>query len=265
MVQFGIIIGLILSFLVSFGIIYCLSIFAGKYTDDNGGFMGLLLDARVGLSTVIPVLSIVITTILSYLIVIISSLLPIRKINKISPIDAIKEYKNSDLKAKMMNCPKIIGKFLGIEGELAYKNIKKDKSRYKTIVVSIVISIVLFLAIKQAYSISTYTYGNFDYGNDVEELNASIYISGENSEKAIDTSIKFLMDNDLADYCISVGRIDVNNEKNFNRVKLMTSFPKSELTEKGKKLYDNDLLGMYDYGRKIFNRCFFLYCFWKLI
>ncbi|MCI8965890.1 MAG: hypothetical protein HFJ43_06085, partial [Clostridia bacterium] len=74
---------------------------------------------------VFPVLPILIGILITYIITIISSLMPMRKINKISPIDAIRHTNEEDIKQKNMKTPRIISKVFKQEGELAYKNIRK--------------------------------------------------------------------------------------------------------------------------------------------
>lgn len=248
MVLFGIMIGLFLGIIISFSIIQCLASFASKYGVDNSYL--ILLDYRVKLQMSVPISMIVLTIILSYIIILISSLLPMRRLSKISPIEEIKENKDSDLKAKMLKTPKIIGKIFKEEGELAYKNVRKDKSRYKTIVLSLIVSIILFLVIRQAYSISKFSYGE-GVSNNAKRTNATIYISGENYtyeelQEAMKVITEYLQNKGLIEEWICAETLLVNNEKDYNRVKLMISFPKNKLTKKGITLYENDLLTLYE-------------------
>lgn len=245
----GIVIGLVISILFSFGLIEYLAGVASRYNPQNISGAFLQLDYRVELKTVIPLVGIGITVILSYLIVILSCIFPIRKLSKITTIDAIRENKSEKLKAKMMKTPKIIGKLFKVEGELAYKNIRKDRSKYRMVVVTIACSIILFLIITQSYDISTYRYGRGKARfKNTQQMNATIYIEKENGDQGTEETIKYLLDNNLTDRCISARQIRADNEKAPNKLSLKISFPKTKLTEKAKKLYENQELILNEEG-----------------
>lgn len=66
-----------------------------------------------------------------------------RKASKISPIDAIRDTKENVIDSKKIKAPKFIKKLFGIGGVISYKNIKRNKKRYRTTTVSIIISVAL--------------------------------------------------------------------------------------------------------------------------
>lgn len=70
-----------------------------------------------------------------------------RKASKVTPIEAIRSADDVKLKAKKVKCPKIITKIFKIGGEIAYKNLKRSKKKYRTTVISIIVSVVTFIAI----------------------------------------------------------------------------------------------------------------------
>ncbi len=70
-----------------------------------------------------------------------------RKASKVTPIEAIRSADDIKLKAKKVKCPKIITKIFKIGGEIAYKNLKRSKKKYRTTVISIIVSVVTFIAI----------------------------------------------------------------------------------------------------------------------
>ena len=74
-----------------------------------------------------------------------SVLLPAKRASKITPIEAIRQTDDIKIKAKKLKTPKFIRKIFGEEGEIALKNLKRCKKRYRTTVISLVISIVLFI------------------------------------------------------------------------------------------------------------------------
>ncbi|KAB3528837.1 ABC transporter permease [Alkaliphilus serpentinus] len=91
--------------------------------------------------------TIVITTILFVgLTIFLSAYFPARRASKISPIDAIRLTTDIKLKAKKLRTSKLTRILFGMEGELALKNLKRNRKRYRATVFSLFISIVLFVS-----------------------------------------------------------------------------------------------------------------------
>ncbi len=76
----------------------------------------------------------------------ISAFLPAKKASKISPIEAIRLNDDIKIKGKKVKAPKWINKLFGVEGTIAYKNMKRNKKKYRITVASLFISIVLFIS-----------------------------------------------------------------------------------------------------------------------
>lgn len=76
-----------------------------------------------------------------------STYIPAIKASRISAIDAIRQTNEIKLKRKQVRTSGIIRKIFGMEGELGLKNLKRNRSRYRATVLSIVISMVLFLVV----------------------------------------------------------------------------------------------------------------------
>lgn len=77
----------------------------------------------------------------------ISILVPAIKASKIMPIDALRESNTIKVRAKKLRVNPIVHKLFGYEGELAYKNIRRNGIKGTVITVTIAVSIVLFLTI----------------------------------------------------------------------------------------------------------------------
>ena len=88
-------------------------------------------------------LFIIIPFIFMVIVIFFSAFIPARSASKISPIKAIRLNDDIKMKPKKIRSPKIINKLFGIEGEVAYKNIKRNKKKYRITVISLFISIVL--------------------------------------------------------------------------------------------------------------------------
>ena len=66
-----------------------------------------------------------------------SSVIPARKAVKIAPMDAIRDSVGIKIAGKKLRTSKLLSKILGIEGEIASKNLKRSRKKYRTTVFSI--------------------------------------------------------------------------------------------------------------------------------
>lgn len=91
------------------------------------------------------------------LVVFFSALIPALRSSKTTPIESIRENDDIKMPRRKLKTPKLIMKLFGIEGELAYKNMKRNKKKYRITVLSLFISIVLFISFGAylEYGIST--------------------------------------------------------------------------------------------------------------
>ena len=100
------------------------------------------------------------------LVIFFSAFIPARRASKVSPIEAIRENDDIKMPRKKLKTPKFITKIFGIEGELALKNMKRNKKKYRITVLSLFISIVLFISFSayMTYALNTMqSIDNFDY------------------------------------------------------------------------------------------------------
>ncbi len=116
------------------------------------------------------IISIVISTITIWL----SCRNSAKKASKITPIEAIRNTDDIKLKAKKVKSPKIITKIFKTGGEIAYKNLKRSKKKYRTTVISIIVSIVIFITISSfiqyAFKMSNNYYTEREYNLLVYEM-----------------------------------------------------------------------------------------------
>lgn len=122
----------------------------------------------------IPLLAIVLSVILGFVTIYLSSIFSARKASKISPIDAIRSNDDIKIKSKKIKSPKIIRKIFGIGGDIAYKNLKRNKKKYRTTVISLVVSIAVFISLSTfmnyTFDLSGIYYKQMDYN-----INISAY------------------------------------------------------------------------------------------
>lgn len=112
-----------------------------------GKMLAYSFDMEVTIRLCVSVTAIVVAVIFSTLTIYISALIPARRAAKISPIEAIRQSKDVAIKGKAVKTSRLSRKLLGLEGELALKNLKRNKKRYKALVFSLFISFVLFTSV----------------------------------------------------------------------------------------------------------------------
>lgn len=79
-------------------------------------------------------------------VILLSAFIPSRSASRVSPIEAIRQNDDIKIKGKKVKTNKLVGKLFGVEGDLALKNIKRNKKKYRITIVSLFISIVLFIS-----------------------------------------------------------------------------------------------------------------------
>ena len=86
-----------------------------------------------------------------YVVGFISVYLPIRKsvkrANSYTAIESIRRISVADAKISYNNTPPLFKKIFGMSGDLAYKNRKRDKHKYRSTAISLIITSVLFISI----------------------------------------------------------------------------------------------------------------------
>ena len=103
-----------------------------------------------GLMT-IPKSGIITSFIVGYLTIIIGAYSPAKKASKISPMEAINSNNNLQLKGKSIKknsrIKNIISKNFGFTADMAYLNINRNRKRFITTVISLSISIIMFMLV----------------------------------------------------------------------------------------------------------------------
>lgn len=151
-----------------------------------------------------------------------------KKASKVSPIEAIRNSEDVKLKAKKVKCPKIITKIFKTGGEIAYKNLKRSKKKYRTTVISIIVSIVIFISISSfiqyGFKMSEAYYTEMNY-------NYMVFMQENEDNKEELKKYKILEDisklPDVGEYSINKSNVLTMN---------MDEKHKAELTEYGKEI-----------------------------
>lgn len=95
----------------------------------------------------INAISVFVTILITLLSTFISCIKPIKEAKKASPIEVIKQNNEISIKNKDIKISKGKSKLLGIEGEIAYKNIKRNKRKYRSTTISISIIMILVIIV----------------------------------------------------------------------------------------------------------------------
>ncbi len=140
--------------------------------------LGSSLNLTVPLRLKIMPSAMIAAILLSSLTILLSAWLPARRAAKITPIDAIRQTMDVKLTAKAVRTSKLTRKLFGLEGELALKNMKRNRLRYRTTLFSLVVSLCLFLS---ASAFTYYLSNAFLMSNDTIDcdLNINGYYDGD--------------------------------------------------------------------------------------
>ena len=84
---------------------------------------------------------------LSAATILLSAWIPARRASRVSPIDAIRQRGEiPEGKPLNLRTSPLIRRAFGFEGELALKSLQRDRKKYLTTLLSLMISIILFVA-----------------------------------------------------------------------------------------------------------------------
>ena len=150
------------------------------------------------LNLVTNIVFIIIPVIFMILVIFISALVPSRRAAKVSPIEAIRQNNDIKINKKKIKTGKLVNKLFGIEGEIALKNIKRNKKKYRVTIVSLFISIVLFISFSSYmnYTIDTASsvMGEVPYDYQIS------YFGDDNDIDALDKISEIIKSNDVKEY-----------------------------------------------------------------
>ena len=151
----GIPAGILLGILVNWILSIVLNNLMGKIFDD------------ITFIYSVPIMAIIFSIILAGITIYFSCRSSARRAAKVSPIDAIRSSTDIKIKGKKVKSPKIIKKLFGIGGDIAYKNLKRNKKKYRTTVVSLIVSIAIFISItslvQYGFNVSNQTFTDYKH------------------------------------------------------------------------------------------------------
>lgn len=145
-------------------------------------------------------LFIIIPVIFMIVVIGVSAFIPSRRASKVSPIEAIRQNDDIKINKKKIKTSKFVNKLFGIEGEIALKNIKRNKKKYRVTIVSLFISIVLFISFS-SYMNYTLNTASSVMGEVPYDYQISYFGDDPNNDKeALDKINEIVKSSDVKEY-----------------------------------------------------------------
>ena len=222
------------------------------------GVIGIILGilgAYIGIGTVILIINNLISDILEYklhlvtnplfiiipvifmiIVIGVSAFIPSRRASKVSPIEAIRQNDDIKINKKKIRTSKLVLKLFGIEGEIALKNIKRNKKKYRVTIVSLFISIVLFISFS-SYMNYTLNTASSVMGEVPYDYRIS-YFGDDNNKEELDKINEIVKSSDVKKYVsYSVGNLSIIGNYTYSDEYL--DFYKSAYGDDGIKALNN--------------------------
>ncbi len=150
-------IGIICGIIAVFVLLKIVNLFLGDFLFNN-------ID---GMVFKVSFIAIIISIILGFVTIYFSAISSAKKASKVSPIDNLRNTNDIKISSKKLKTPKLIKNVFKTGGVLAYKNLKRSKKKYRTTVVSLTVSIFVFISmftfINEGFKQSGNYYQNYDY------------------------------------------------------------------------------------------------------
>lgn len=222
------------------------------------GVIGIILGilgAYIGIGTVILIINNLISDMLEYklhlvtnllfiiipvifmiIVIGVSAFIPSRRASKVSPIEAIRQNDDIKINKRKIRTSKLVLKLFGIEGEIALKNIKRNKKKYRVTIVSLFISIVLFISFS-SYMNYTLNTASSVMGEVPYDYRIS-YFGDDNNKEALDKINEIVKSSDVKEYVsYSVGNLSIIGDYTYSDEYL--DFYKSAYGDDGIKALNN--------------------------
>ncbi|MCB5744848.1 ABC transporter permease [Intestinibacter bartlettii] len=189
------------------------------------------LELRVVFSPIVLIIS----TLVILLTIFISALIPAINAAKISPLEAIKN--SSNLKVGKIKSSKLVKKIFKTEGELAYKNLRRNKGKFRITLFSLIISIVIFISFNGFVDMFIEA-NQINYGSITNDL--TLYENKLFTKEEVQNTINELKKiNGIKDIAIDKGyNLNVHvDEKNINK-DLRESLKQSDYVDMDNSTYN---------------------------
>ncbi|MCI8275180.1 MAG: FtsX-like permease family protein [Lachnospiraceae bacterium] len=158
----GIPLGLLLGFAGVFVTTRCIR---GLVSSTLGDAMGM---EHVAMRVIVSWPGILGAVVLAAVTILVSAWIPAKRASKITPVEAIRQNQDIKLSGRQVKTSRLTRKLFGFEGELALKNLKRNKKRYRAAVLSLIFCIALYLSVA---SFTAYLKGAYRMGIGAASVN----------------------------------------------------------------------------------------------
>ena len=166
--------------------------------DTFGVLLSYEMSEGIAMSIHIEPAALIIIALIGFLTTLISAFIPAIRAIRIMPIDSLRQSGNIKVRANKVKTSKLVYRIFGFEGMIASKNFKRSRKKYRVTVMSLFVSVVLFISVS-AYS---------DY---------LVSTSGIMSEKTVYDMAFMIYESDI-DYDMLTKRLsEIDNVKSLNR------------------------------------------------
>lgn len=217
---------------------------------------------NLGLIFKFTIYPLIIAIVLGFVTIFLSAMRSARRASKISPITAIRNSENIKIKAKKLKSPRYIKKIFGIGGDVSYKNLKRNRQKYRTTVISIIVCVSVFIAL--------YYFINLAFVYTQKELNSrsynlSIDYNIENNKDISSKIEEIVNDESVEKYAIVRNSyITIDSYKAKYSKEYLKYYPNSNSKEETSYTYENEegelvteqetnAINIYRIGKKAYN------------
>lgn len=200
------VIGIPIGIIVGYIAVFILTIIINSVIGD-------FITRNVEMKCIISLFPILVSILLGIVTIYFSSMRAAKKASKVSPIDLIRSNDDVKINKKKLKSPSVIKKVFGIGGVIAYKNLKRSKKKYRTTVISLAVSVFVFISMNTflyyTFSATSTYYKNIDYNvmvtssfDDFPKLKNILKINGTNDYTMLYQS-KWITNNDNGHFIIN--------------------------------------------------------------
>lgn len=108
-------------------------------------FKNIMYD-NVPLTLVVSAPAIAVAAVTGMSTILLSAYLPARKAAAMPVMECIRQTNAVEISERDIRIPKIVSRLFGLEGTIAWKNFRRNRKRYRSIVLSLMLSVVLYVS-----------------------------------------------------------------------------------------------------------------------
>ncbi|MDR2532293.1 MAG: ABC transporter permease [Oscillospiraceae bacterium] len=111
-----------------------------------GDILNNIIFGSIPISLSVSIEAIAIAALIGILTIMISAYFPANRATRVTAIESIRQSADIKIKANEVRTFKLTEKLLGVPGMLSFKNFKRNKKRYRATILSLFVSVVLFIS-----------------------------------------------------------------------------------------------------------------------